>query len=178
MVLPPVGCRAGQSPAVEKEQLPAPGYVALEDESPVLITEPSARLPLYSERRRSPSVEVAYDGVIREASDNPRYFRRGFWPGAARHYCAQGPSNDALLISHLPGPAIKPSAGEGARLDPMPGAAIAQRRRYPQSAGVQPLNTCRLWITGAWLAGSFLARSRSYPPYQRLILWITRVCTL
>ena len=72
------------------------------EHSPVRFTQPlTARLPLYSERRRSQSLSAPYNGVMREASEKPGAMPRYFSAGAARHYRA-APGNDAPRISPSP----------------------------------------------------------------------------
>jgi len=59
--------------------------------SPVLKIEPCQHGCRYIANGGAlKSTSAPYNGVIREASDNPHYVWRGFWAGAARHYPACG----------------------------------------------------------------------------------------
>jgi len=82
----------------------------------------SARLPLYSERRRSKSVGAVYDAVIPIAPENPACRPRPLWAGGARHYRVSH-ANDAHGSSNQPAAEHQAERLAGAQLDPTGRAA-------------------------------------------------------
>ena len=96
------------------------------------------------------SVAAPYNGVIREASENPGRRPQGFWAGTARHYRPQGSANDAQRLSHPTRTEYQAERLRGAQLDFVPGTLMETNGDLARDRGdrVGRRRRKRRWVPG------------------------------